>query len=186
MRMAGKFRVGNKQGFTLVELAMVLVVIGLIITGVLKGEALIENAKVKRLVSQKDEMTAAYFTFFDRYGQFPGDEAITSAPPGDTTNGSNNGQIEPSENLNVFQDLKAAGILNGSYATNLPPNAYGGTISILWDAPMGGNVVQFTAVPGTVAEQIDLKYDDGVWNTGTIRANAGYSGSGVLNLSWRL
>jgi prepilin-type N-terminal cleavage/methylation domain-containing protein len=181
-----KYRAGNKQGFTLVELALVLVIVGLLITGVLKGEALIENARMKRLVSEKDAVAAAYFTFFDRYGQYPGDESLTNAPPGDATNGNNNGQVAGAEVLNLFQDLQAATILNGNYATNLPSNVYGGTISILYNAGLGSNSVQLTAVPATVAEQIDIKYDDGVATTGTIRANAAYGGTAPLTVTWRL
>ncbi|HNY64356.1 MAG TPA: prepilin-type N-terminal cleavage/methylation domain-containing protein [Deltaproteobacteria bacterium] len=181
-----KFRVGNRQGFTLVELALVLVIVGLLITGVLKGEALIENARMKRLVSEKDAISAAYFTFFDRYNQYPGDESLATAPPNDATNGNNNGQIVGAEVLNLFQDLQNAQILNGNYATNLPSNVYGGTISILWNAALGSNSVQLTAVPASVAAQIDLKYDDGVATTGTIRANATYGGTAPLTLTWRL
>jgi prepilin-type N-terminal cleavage/methylation domain-containing protein len=184
--MAGKFRVGNKQGFTLVELALVLVIVGLLITGVLKGEALIENARMKRLVSEKDAVAAAYFTFFDRYGQYPGDESLTNAPPTDTSNGNNNGQIAGAEVLGLFQDLQKAQILNGNYATNLPSNVYGGTIQIIWNAAQGANVVQLNAIPALVAEQIDLKYDDGVYNTGTLRASGAYGGTGNLNIYWRL
>lgn len=184
--MAVKFRVGNKQGFTLVELALVLVIVGLLITGVLKGEALIENARMKRLVSEKDAVAAAYFTFFDRYGQYPGDETLATAPPNDTANGNNNGQIAGAEIQGLFRDLQNAQILNGNYTTNLPTNVYGGTIQILWNAAMGANAVQMNTVPALVSEQIDLKYDDGVYNTGTIRSSGAYTGTGTLNITWRL
>jgi prepilin-type N-terminal cleavage/methylation domain-containing protein len=181
-----KRRIVNRQGFTLVELALVLVIVGLLITGVLKGEALIENARMKRLVSEKDAMSAAYFTFFDRYGQYPGDERVTNAPPNDTYEGNNNGQISAAESLPLFQDLQNAQILNGNYTTNLPTHVYGGTISIVWNAAQGSNVVQLNNVPGLVAQQIDQKYDDGVATTGSIRANGAYGGTALLNLFWRL
>ena len=57
----------NQAGFTLIEIAIVMVIIGLLIGGVLKGQAMIQNAKVKRVVKQSDEIRAAVKTFYDRY-----------------------------------------------------------------------------------------------------------------------
>jgi prepilin-type N-terminal cleavage/methylation domain-containing protein len=184
--MMGTFRIGNKQGFTLVELALVLVIVGLLITGVLKGEALIENARVKKLVNEKDSVAAAYFTFYDRYGQYPGDESLASAPPGDTYNGNNDGLIAAAEELPLFQDLQAAQILNGNFAANLPSSVYGGSYFVVYNGAQGANVVQFNTIPNNVAEQIDLKYDDGVNTSGTIRASAAYGAVGNVNIYWRL
>ncbi|MGC9141911.1 MAG: prepilin-type N-terminal cleavage/methylation domain-containing protein, partial [Caldimicrobium sp.] len=62
------------RGFTLVELAIVLVIIGIILGAVLKGQELVFNAKVKRLVSQAKEMMAALYTYYDKYGYYPGDD----------------------------------------------------------------------------------------------------------------
>jgi prepilin-type N-terminal cleavage/methylation domain-containing protein len=64
----------SKGGFTLIELAIVLVVIGIILGAVLKGQELINNAKVKKLQTQYvnglDAFMAAYM---DRKGRLPGD-----------------------------------------------------------------------------------------------------------------
>ena len=51
----------NQSGFTLIEIAIVLVIIGLLLGGVLKGQELINSAKVKNLVKayQTDEVAAA-------------------------------------------------------------------------------------------------------------------------------
>ena len=53
----------NQAGFTLVEIAIVMVIIGLLIGGVLKGQAMIQNAKVKRVIKQMDEVRAGVMSF---------------------------------------------------------------------------------------------------------------------------
>lgn len=64
----------NKQsGFTLVELAIVMIIIGLLIGGVLKGQQLIENAKVNSAISTLQGFHAAQIMFRDTYGAWPGD-----------------------------------------------------------------------------------------------------------------
>ena len=54
-------------GFTLVEIAIVLVIIGLLLGGVLKGQELIENAKIKNLANDIRGVSTAYYTYIDRY-----------------------------------------------------------------------------------------------------------------------
>jgi prepilin-type N-terminal cleavage/methylation domain-containing protein len=65
-----------QAGFTLVELAIVMIIIGLLIAGVLKGQALIANAQVTATVAQVKAVDAAVTTFRDTYNALPGD--ITS------------------------------------------------------------------------------------------------------------
>lgn len=183
-----RLRPMNRKGFTLVELALVLVIVGLLITGVLKGEALIQNAKVKKLVNQKESITAAFYTFYDRYGAFPGDENNTSVPSGDAHDGNSNGQITGNERWYLFEDLVLADIINGSYsgaANEVPNHAFGSWMRVEYLAAMQSNCLWFNAVPGEVAEQVDSKYDDGIFSSGSIRANQAYTNATVIGY-WKM
>ncbi len=167
----------NQKGFTLVEIAIVMVIIGLLIGGILKGQEMINNAKVKRVVKQSDEMRAAVMTFFDKYGQLPGDENSALFPPGDTINGNNNGQIAGAEVFGAMRDLSLINMITGTYngTTNLPANAFGGTTQVAWVDPGPGNArhcIQYTNLPAEVCQEIDVKYDDGVPTTGSIATGA--------------
>lgn len=189
--MLEKLRIDGKRGFTLVELALVLVIVGLLITGVLKGEALIQNSKIKKLVNEKDSMSAAFYTFYDRFNQYPGDENV-AGPTGDpAAQGNANGQIDAAEEGMVFQDLMLAQIISGNYtgaATSLPPNAFGGTIAVTWNALQSSNCIRLTSIPQDIAEQIDRKYDNGTWNGGTIRSDTAYNVNPptTKTLTWRM
>ncbi len=66
------------KGFTLIEIAIVLVIIGLLLGGVLKGQELITGARVRNLISQQDGIKAAFFGFQDRFRALPGDYASAS------------------------------------------------------------------------------------------------------------
>ncbi|MHB0986644.1 MAG: prepilin-type N-terminal cleavage/methylation domain-containing protein [Sulfuricella sp.] len=63
-----------QSGFTLVEIAIVLVIIGLLLGGVLKGQEMIENARIKSIVNDMNGVSAAYNSYMDRYHAIPGDE----------------------------------------------------------------------------------------------------------------
>ena len=57
----------QQKGFTLVEIAIVLVIIGLLLGGILKGQELINSARVRNLADSTTGIQAAYFGFIDRY-----------------------------------------------------------------------------------------------------------------------
>jgi len=171
----------SEAGFTLVEIAIVMVIIGLLIGGILKGQAMIQNAKVKRVVKQADELRAAVMTFYDKYGVYPGDENKAAIPAGGTDNeGNGNGQINAAEQYEVYNDLGLAGLISGSYngTSDLPYHAFGDNVTLYWLDPGPGTAkhyFRFYNLPAEVCLEIDAKYDDSVWNTGSITGSAPYT-----------
>src|SRR5438874_5633541 len=64
----------RQQGFTLVEIAIVLVIIGLLLGGILKGQEMITQAKIKNVIADFSGVSAAYHGYQDRYRSIPGDD----------------------------------------------------------------------------------------------------------------
>jgi prepilin-type N-terminal cleavage/methylation domain-containing protein len=181
--MKKKISLKNQKGFTLIEIAIVLVIIGLLIGGVLKGQSMIQNARVKRLVTDMQGMTTAVIAFQDRYGQLPGDENAAT-PPGDANNGNANGLIDEATAGAAIQDLRLATLIAGA-GFGLPTNTYSGSITVNNTDPGGGawtnvNKVIVTNIPAEACLEIDTKYDNGVWNTGVIRGSAAYTATTTI------
>ncbi len=88
----------QEKGFTLVELSIVLVIIGLIVGGVLAGQALIQNARERAVISEIQGYDVVINTFRDRFGALPGDLTATRAEaffyPDDSADGDQDGIIE--------------------------------------------------------------------------------------------
>jgi prepilin-type N-terminal cleavage/methylation domain-containing protein len=122
----------QQSGFTLVEIAIVLVIIGLLLGGVLKGQELINSAKAKSYASDFRTLQTALYGFQDRYKGIPGDLAgadvkITgatlattpaAAPGGPVGNGNIGGAWDTATNSDesclVFQHMRLAGFLAGN------------------------------------------------------------------------
>ncbi|WP_457639304.1 prepilin-type N-terminal cleavage/methylation domain-containing protein [Persephonella sp.] len=92
----------KQKGFTLVELAIVLVIIGIILGAVLKGQDLIQNARAKQFVNKAKAWEVAQWTFYDRYGRFAGDQ-------------NKSGLIGDDNNDNAKTDLTTANFKSPPY-----------------------------------------------------------------------
>ncbi|MDP3172332.1 MAG: type II secretion system protein, partial [Polaromonas sp.] len=64
----------KQAGFTLVEIAIVLVIVGLLLAGVLKGQELIESSRAKNLGKDMDAIAAGMISYTDRFKRTPGDD----------------------------------------------------------------------------------------------------------------
>ncbi|HEU5284521.1 MAG TPA: prepilin-type N-terminal cleavage/methylation domain-containing protein [Burkholderiales bacterium] len=179
----------KQTGFTLIEIAIVLVIIGLLLGGVLKGQELITSARVRNLISQQDGVKAAYFGFLDRFRSLPGDYSLATTNIANTTaNGNANGQIESAamcgtipacqalEYIVVWEHLSRAGFINGSYtyaalpesSASAPTNPYVRYIQVIYDNVygVGGGAVRHNIktgnqIPSDILAEIDRKIDDG-------------------------
>jgi prepilin-type N-terminal cleavage/methylation domain-containing protein len=194
----------NASGFTLIEIAIVLVIIGLLLGGVLKGQELITGARVRNLISQQDGIKAAFFGFQDRFRALPGDYAAAGTNiNGVTINGDGNGRIDgPNgagtyETLLAWNHLTAAGFLNGSYTlaasntsipidTNNPKNPYSVYIQIIYDGnygtgtpPQKHNLKTGNQVPVEIIAEVDRKVDDGLPYAGGFQYSTYVPGSGT-------
>ncbi|MDP2416621.1 MAG: prepilin-type N-terminal cleavage/methylation domain-containing protein [Hydrogenophaga sp.] len=181
----------GQAGFTLVEIAIVLVIIGLLLGGVLKGQELIENAKIKNLANDIRGVTAAYYTYVDRYRAVPGDDLFANTRFTGVQNGGGNGLITgvyatnagtltaATESNNFWQHLRAAGLVSGSGSAP-PTHAFGGLLGVQSEVTaadgstygMVGPVLCVGNLPWKVAQALDTLIDDGSSATGSGRAGA--------------
>ena len=121
----------RQKGFTLVEIAIVLVIIGLLLGGILKGQELINSARVRNLADTATGIQAAYYGFIDRYRRVPGDwnaPGATQAIGVDIPiGGDDNGQIDNPPGGDLYLEpnamwvqLAAAGFIQGNYTAGSP------------------------------------------------------------------
>ncbi|CAB4129718.1 PulG Type II secretory pathway, pseudopilin PulG [uncultured Caudovirales phage] len=187
----------NKQkGFTLVEIAIVLVIIGLLLGGVLKGQEMIDNARIKNIVNDFKAIQTANNAYLDRYKAMPGDEPAATmtgrgwagtAVPAVAGNGVwaitlaqtfTNGGDQPA----VWRALRASGLMTGDAAapaTVAGLMAHGGAgLFGLTAGPaygMGGPLVCISGLTTKQVAAMDLMIDGAgaANNTGSFRAATG-------------
>jgi hypothetical protein len=182
----------GKGGFTITEMSLALVMGGLLMGGVIKGENLVEGFQLRVLMNDLQGISAAYNAYYNRYNALPGDDARVHSWAG-VTAGNSNGVIEGSstrdgsEAHEAWQSLRYTGLISGDpWARGrdvLPLSPYGGPYELCnrnFGARFGKkNCVRVTKISGSAAEVVDATFDDGRHNTGRISASASYKSDQV-------
>jgi prepilin-type N-terminal cleavage/methylation domain-containing protein len=83
----------QKSGFTLIELSIVIVIIGLIVAGVVGGQTLVQQAKYRAVGAEADQLLGAIYTFRSQYGTIPGDLSNATSYWSGTANGNGDREI---------------------------------------------------------------------------------------------
>jgi prepilin-type N-terminal cleavage/methylation domain-containing protein len=180
----------NEAGFTLVEIAIVLVIIGLLLGGILKGQEMITQAKIKNAINDFNGINVAVTSYQDRYRFLPGDDpgatarwtvqAPTSGNGDGVVTGLYNDATATTESHLFWQHLRIAGFVpgltTGAGSGTLPPNAAGGLVGVENAVNPGvglgftGLIVCSSNIPDKVAIAMDTQMDDGNSQTGQVRA----------------
>ncbi len=185
----------RQSGFTLIEIAIVLVIIGLLLGGILKGQELINSARVKNLAADFRNIPVFIYGYQDKFRALPGDDSAASthvtgadnaSTPGAATkrgdgiiDGSWNSVTATDESYLFWQHVRLAGLAPGSTtvgAADYPQlNAVGGRVGIQSGKPFttmnsGTWFICSDGITGKFAKQLDTQLDDGDTDAGAMQA----------------
>jgi prepilin-type N-terminal cleavage/methylation domain-containing protein len=188
----------RQKGFTLIEIAIVLVIIGLLLGGVLKGQELINNARVKSFANDFHNIPVYIYAYQDRFRAIPGDDqqavahvgGVNATTPAATLgngqiNGAWNSATNTDESCLFWSHIRLANLAPGSTtvtcdAAYYPANASGGQIGVqnsngfatitLPTAMAGTYIICSAHIAGQFVLQLDTLLDDGNPQTGAMRA----------------
>jgi type II secretory pathway pseudopilin PulG len=178
----------------LVEIAIVLVIIGLLLGGILKGQEMITQAKIKNVINDFNGISAAMNSYQDRYRALPGDDNNAAGRWAGSFGGNGNGQFDQGAAAEVYNNvpgaaptaatpevnkfwwhLRLAGFVPGQTgvvigAVSPPTNSTGGILGVQ-TAGMGftSNIICSSNLPDKIAIAVDTQIDDATSTTGQAR-----------------
>ena len=185
----------STSGFTLVELAIVMTIIGLLIGGILKGQELLNNARLTSTIAQLKSYDAAATAFRDKYEALPGDIANPGERLSDCTaaicniGGNGDGKIRWADTAtsgieiyNFFPHLVKAGFIqgvNGGTQEEMDANTPETAVAFFPQSKLVGKIVmsgEYYEMYSATCRQgslLDTKIDDGNPDTGIVRDAGG-------------
>ena len=186
--------VTRSKGFTLIEIAIVITIIGMLMVGVTKVmTSLIQSAKVSSAITLAQDISVAVNAFKQQYHMLPGDMVIDPTNPEisnvrndcwkGSNKGNNDGLINGNEPLCVPEVLFQAGLAKVDRDSNgfaVFQTSYGPVSVIATSLSAVGagkfppsiiHVVEFQNLPCDVAISIDSKMDDGDTTNGNVKSS---------------
>lgn len=197
----------QQSGFTLLEISIVMVIVGLLIGLTIKCQELINNSRVKSLADDFKSIQTAIYGYEGEYRALPGDDRNASAKfPGAGTNvdnGDGNASIDGNwnatsgETFSLWQHVRLAGFIQGATDTHaygyIPLNTAGSGgrlgVSEAYAAPISGQkgafIICSDRIPGKLVKQLDILMDDGSTSAGSLLASRLGGGEAVRTVDIR-
>jgi prepilin-type N-terminal cleavage/methylation domain-containing protein len=112
MKTKISFKNLSMRGFSLIEMAIVLLIIGIIAGSVFKGKDIVESAQIRSVANDIECIRVAYNNYSNTYDATPGNDKTASNKFEGAENGSGNSQYSEDDTKKVFQHLYCAGLIN--------------------------------------------------------------------------
>ncbi len=203
----------KQRGFTLVEIAVVLVIIGAVLYGLLSSVAIIRSAKAKDIVTIINDLRTATVYFQQRYGYLPGDlpnpanyinatPALVQGTGGNIGDGSIDGIVTVAGIANAGSEVAQAPwqLFNAGLIGTINPSTTGNYLNTIYGPvqlvsafranvlvpgfaaanPAARNAILFFNLPCDIANEVDIKVDDGSLTTGKGLGSAPCTGTNPL------
>jgi prepilin-type N-terminal cleavage/methylation domain-containing protein len=187
----GTTLIKRNNGFTLIEISIVLAIIGLLTVSIIGGMSYVTSSKVTNAITLTQDISTAVNAFKQQFHMYPGDMLITNEVPGFPANspcikggaqaGNFNGQIDGNEPACVAEVLYRAGLakvgqVNGVFTFT----TYYGNASVMATSiskvgagsflPSITHIVELENITCDVALTIDSKIDDGILSSGKVQS----------------
>ncbi len=181
----------GQRGFTLAEIALVLIIVGLLLGGIFKGQELITQAKIRNIGNEFNNIAAAVALYQDRYKALPGDDARAGrwkiggsalVAPQNAGSGRLSGTYHSTSTADktrlFWAELRLSGFIGGDAetlesASAQPVHAAGGIFGVEQNNALGlggGLMLCANKLPAKIAQALDAQLDNGDARTGSVRA----------------